>query len=290
VPGLTRSQAKRLVDHDRTSVDGRPPKAGTVLRGGERVEIRPFPPDDGAIEPDDIPLRLLAHDDHVIVLVKPADLVVHPAAGHARGTLVNALRHLGLTTEGGDARRPGIVHRLDRGTSGVMVVARTAQAHTNLARQFHDHSIDRLYEAIVLGEPPSEARYETFYRRHPVDRKRFTSRAAGGRKAITSFRVIGRAGGCARIEVRLGTGRTHQIRVHLSDHGFPILGDPLYGRSPHDGLSRRIAASLGRPALHARVLGFTHPGTGERVRWEASPPADFESAWSALLAADGRKA
>ena len=284
MPDLTRSQAKRLVDRGRVSVDGAEPKAGTVLRGAERIEIRPFPLDDGSIPPDDIPLEILHRDDDVVVLVKPPDLVVHPAAGHARGTLVNALRHLGLTTEGGDARRPGIVHRLDRGTSGVMVVARTVVAHAHLAKQFHDHTIERSYVAIVQGEPPDSGRFETFFRRHPVDRKRFTSRAADGRTAITSFRVLERADRCARIEARLGTGRTHQIRVHLSEHGFPILGDPIYGKPPRDALARRVAETLGRPALHARILGFAHPRTGTFVRFESPPPPDFERAWSALAA------
>ncbi len=287
VPDLTRSQAKRLIDHGRVAVDGFNPKAGTVLREGERVDVRPFPPNDETVQPDAIPVELLHSDDDVIVLVKPSDIVVHPAAGHPRGTLVNALAALGLRGAGGDPRRPGIVHRLDRGTSGVMVVARNVRAHAHLGRQFHDHSVERSYIAIVQGSPPDDGRFETPYRRHPVDRKRFTSRAPAVRRALTAFRTIERSGAYAMIEARLGTGRTHQIRVHMADHGFPVLGDPLYGRPPRDARGRLAAAALGRQALHARTLGFHHPGTGEFVRFEAPPPEEFVHAWSMLASGRG---
>lgn len=284
IPDLTRSQAKRLLDGGRVALQGARAKAGTTLRGGERLRVRPFPAGDETIRPDAIPLEILAQDDDMVVLVKQADLVVHPAAGHSRGTLVNALVHHGLTAGGGDPRRPGIVHRLDRGTSGVMVVARNAVAHARLAAQFRDHSVERAYLAIVQGAPPDRGRLETPFRRHPVDRKRFTSRVAAGarRRAVTSFAVLDRVPGYALVRARLGTGRTHQIRVHFSDHGFPVLGDPIYGKPPRDPLGRRAAAGLGRPALHAAVLGFRHPRTGTLVRYEAPPPADFTDAWLAL--------
>ena len=280
VEDLTRSQAKRLIDLGRVTVDGALSKAGLVLRGGERLRVEPEPPEAFSVEPEAIPVPVLFQDDDLIVVDKPADLVVHPAVGHPRGTLVNALAHLGAA--GGDPGRPGIVHRLDRGTSGVMVVARNVVAHARLAEQFERHTVEKLYAALVVGDPPAEVRLETLFGRHPVDRQRFSSKVPRGRKALTSFRTLERAGGCARLEVRLGTGRTHQIRVHLSDGGWPILGDEVYGRRLRDPVLRRAAERLGRPALHALRLGFDHPRTGERLRFEAPLPADFCAAWTAV--------
>lgn len=278
--GLTRSQAKRLIDLGRVTVDGETPKAGLLLRGGERLRVEPEAPQAWSVEPEPIPVPVLFVDDDLLVIDKPADLVVHPAVGHPRGTLVNALAHLGAA--GGDPDRPGIVHRLDRGTSGVMVVARNAAAHARLAEQFARRTVEKCYAAIVVGEPPAEGRIETWYGRHPVDRQRFTSRVSRGRRALTLFRTVERAAGCARLEVRLGTGRTHQVRVHLAESGWPILGDPVYGRRPRDPVLRAAAERLGRPALHAAVLAFDHPRTGARVRFEAPLPADFREAWAAV--------
>lgn len=280
VQGLTRSQAKRLIDLGRVTVDGAPPKAGLLLRGGERLRVEPEAPEVWSVEPEPIPVPVLYRDPDLIVVDKPADLVVHPAVGHPRGTLVNALAHLGAA--GGDPARPGIVHRLDRGTSGVMVVARNPEAHARLAEQFERRTVEKLYAAIVVGDPPAEGRIETPYGRHPVDRQRYTSKVPRGRTALTFFRTVERAGGCARLEVRLGTGRTHQIRVHLSESGWPILGDEVYGRRLRDPVLRRAAQRLGRPALHAAVLVFDHPRTGERMRFEAPVPADFREAWATV--------
>ena len=277
---LTRSQAKRLIDLGRVELDGAAPKAGTVVRGGERLRVQPLTAEEFSVEPEAIPVEVLFRDDDVIVVHKPPDLVVHPAIGHARGTLVNALAHLGAG--GGDPARPGIVHRLDKGTSGVMVVARNVVAHARLAEQFERRTVEKVYAAIVHGDPPVELRIETLFSRHPVDRQRFTSRTARGRTALTSFRTLERAGGCAKLEVTLGTGRTHQIRVHLSEQGYPILGDPVYGRPPRSPELRRIAERLGRPALHAWCLGFDHPRTGARMRFVADLPADLVEAWAAI--------
>ncbi|MBI5489234.1 MAG: RluA family pseudouridine synthase [Deltaproteobacteria bacterium] len=282
VPGLTRSQARRLIDLGRATLDGTTPKAGASVRAGQRLRVEPLPPETFSVEAEDIPVRVLHRDDDLIVVDKPADLVVHPAAGHARGTLVNALAALGAG--GGDPARPGIVHRLDKGTSGVMVVARNVTAHARLAEQFAERTVEKTYLAIVVGEPPEEGRIETLFARHPVDRKRFTSRTTRGRTALTGFRVRERRPGCAMLEVRLGTGRTHQIRVHLSESGWPILGDAVYGRTPRDPELRRAAEALGRPALHAWRLAFAHPRTGERMAFDADVPADFERAWGAISA------
>jgi 23S rRNA pseudouridine1911/1915/1917 synthase len=282
VPDLTRSQAKRLVDQHRVSLDGIAPKAGAVVHAGSRLRVEPLPPEAFSVAAEDIPVDVLFRDDDLIVVNKPADLVVHPALGHARGTLVNALA--GLGAGGGDPARPGIVHRLDKGTSGVMVVARNVVAHAKLAAQFSQHTVEKIYAAIVVGDPPNELRIETMFARHPVDRQRFTSRTVKGRTALTEFTTLERSGGCARLDVRLGTGRTHQIRVHLSETGWPILGDPVYGKTPRNETLRRIAHELGRPALHARRLGFDHPRTGDRVAFEAPLPKDMLEAWAAVLA------
>lgn len=278
--GLTRSQAKRLIDLGRVTVNGVSPKAGLILRGGEHLRVEPEAPEVWSLDPEPIPVPVLFLDQDLIVVDKPAGLVVHPAVGHPRGTLVNALAHLGAA--GGDPNRPGIVHRLDRGTSGVMVVARNAAAHAALAAQFERRAVEKVYAAIVVGNPPAEGQIETSYGRHPVDRQRYTSRIPSARTASTSFRTIERAAGCARLEVRLRTGRTHQVRVHLSESGWPILGDDVYGRRPRDPVLRRAAEQLGRPALHAAVLAFDHPRTGERVRFEAPLPPDFLQAWAAV--------
>jgi len=280
VQGLTRSQTKRLIELGRVTVDGATPKAGLLLRGGERLRVEPESPEAWSVAPEPIPVPVLFRDDDLVVIDKPADLVVHPAVGHPRGTLVNALAHLGAA--GGDPGRPGIVHRLDRGTSGVMVVARNAAAHARLAEQFARRTVEKRYAAIVVGEPPAEGRLETWYGRHPVDRQRFTSKVSRGRRALTAFRTVERAAGCARLDVQLGTGRTHQIRVHLAESGWPILGDPVYGRRPRDPVLRGAAERLGRPALHAAVLAFDHPRTGARVRFEAPLPADFREAWTTV--------
>jgi 23S rRNA pseudouridine1911/1915/1917 synthase len=239
-------------------------------------------------------------DDEVVVLNKPPGLVVHPARGHESGTLVNGLLARGLFRrdalegadgaggEDGDADerdaahvRPGIVHRLDKGTSGVMVVARTASAREALKAQFQAHSIERAYEAIVVGRAAAET-ISTMHGRHPRDRLRFTTRVTRGKHAVTHVRVLAPLRGATHVECTLETGRTHQIRVHLAESGTPVLGDPLYGKPPRDPEVRAVAERLGHQALHARLLGFIHPGTQQRVRFEAPPPADFGQALAAL--------
>jgi 23S rRNA pseudouridine1911/1915/1917 synthase len=231
--------------------------------------------------PQEIPLELLYEDEQLVVLMKPAGLVVHPAPGHPDGTLVNALRFR-FGVQVGDPLRPGIVHRLDRETSGVMVVARTALAREHLMAQFKRHDIEREYVTIALGRPPDTQRVDTLHGRHPVDRKRFTSRLARGKRAVTELRVLERLHASSLLQCRLETGRTHQIRVHLAEMGHPILADALYGRGSPDPRLRAAAAAISRQALHARVLGFTHPLTSERLRFTSEPPSDFVSALQIL--------
>jgi 23S rRNA pseudouridine1911/1915/1917 synthase len=235
-------------------------------------------------------------DDDVIVVDKPAGLVVHPAAGHESGTLVNGLLARGWfraeeVSDPNDAEghlRPGIVHRLDKGTSGVMVVARNATSREALKQQFQIHSIEREYEALALGVTAAQT-ISTFHGRHPTDRMKFTSRLADGKRAVTHVQVLAHYGAKARaishVVCRLETGRTHQIRVHLAEVAkTPILGDPVYGNAPSDLGLRRLGDGLGRQALHARLLGFVHPKTGESLTFTSEPPADFQAIVTELAA------
>jgi len=282
--GVPRAQARRWIDEGRVRVNGAAGRASQRVRAGDSVETEPPEPAPSELEPEPIPLRVLYEDADLIVIDKPAGLVVHPAPGHAGGTLVNALLHHCRDLAGiGGVRRPGIVHRLDKGTSGVLVVAKHDAAHASLARQFKDHSIERVYRAIVRGVPRAdEGRADAAIGRHPTDRKRMSVRTARGREARTVWRVARRfpASGCAELEVRPETGRTHQIRVHLAASGLPILGDPVYGRGAP-------ACGLERPALHAAVLGFTHPTSGARLRFEAPLPEDLARCIAQLAAREG---
>jgi len=277
VAGVARAQARRWIDEGRVRLDGRVVRAARRVALGDEVEADPPEPVRLDLVPEPIPLCVLYEDADLIVIDKPPGLVVHPAPGHPRGTLVHALlHHCGDLAGIGGVLRPGIVHRLDRGTSGVLVAAKHDAAHRHLAEQFRDHTVERVYLAVVRGVPGAEeGRVERAIGRHRRDRKRMSVQTESGREARTVWRVARRfpGAGYALLEVRPETGRTHQIRVHLAAAGLPIVGDPVYGRA------RR--AAIERPALHAAVLGFTHPRSGERLRFEAPPAPDF----AALLAA-----
>ncbi len=286
----SRSQVQRWIDAGRVLADGDVPRRAERVVAGMLLEVTPPPAVASEVVAEDIPLAILHEDRDLIVIDKAAGMVVHPAPGHHTGTLVNALLHhcrdpsRGLATIGG-ALRPGIVHRLDKGTSGVMVVAKNDAAHAALAAEFHDHTIERVYHAFVRALPGEDrGRVDRPIGRHPTDRKRMSVRTTSGRRAITDWRVVERfpRSGVSRLELRPETGRTHQIRVHLSSLGFPIVGDPVYGRG---------AATPGpvpaRPALHAAVLGFVHPSRGERLRFEAPLPADLAAFLSWLREREG---
>jgi len=274
---ISRAQARRWLEAGRVHVAG-----DLVVRGSRRLAIgdalRALPPEpvDAAARPEAIEIEVVYEDDDIVVVDKAAGLVVHPSPGHPGGTLVNALLHHCESLAGiGGVLRPGIVHRLDRGTSGVLVAAKNDRAHLGLAQQFHDHSIERVYLAAVRGCPAAtQGRVDLPIGRHPRDRKRMSTRTNSPREAHTAWRVAEpfAASGRALLEVRPETGRTHQIRVHLASSGMPIVGDAVYGRA---GGSDRERA-LGRPALHAAVLGFTHPRSGVRVRFEAPLPPALE--------------
>lgn len=235
-------------------------------------------------EPEDIPLNVLFEDEHLIVIDKPAGLVVHPAAGNPKGTLVNALLHhcRGSLSGIGGVARPGIVHRLDKDTSGVMMAAKSDLAHRGLAEQFRDHSLDRSYQALVWGVPePREGEIESQIGRSPKNRKAMAVVPTGGKYALTRFKVLKVVGLTASlVECRLATGRTHQIRVHMTHLGHPIIGDPVYGNRQRRArrLSEEAAKAIRawpRQALHANMIGFTHPSTGEYHQYRSILPNDI---------------
>jgi 23S rRNA pseudouridine1911/1915/1917 synthase len=282
--GISRAQVKRWVEAGRVRVADEPVRASRKLVYGEWVEAEPIELVETELIAEAIPLDVLFEDEHLIVINKPAGLVVHPAPGHPNGTLVNALlHHCGDLAGIGGVLRPGIVHRLDRGTSGVMVAAKNDAAHQGLASQFAEHLIDRLYRTLVRGLPKADnGRIDRPIGRHPRDRKRMSVRTRVGRESITNWQVVRRfrSAGVCELEIRPETGRTHQIRVHLSAAGLPLVGDVIYGRA------RGRDAVLGRPALHAAHLGFLHPATKKRMRFESVMPDDLLEIMSEFGPAD----
>ena len=291
LPNHSRAQAQRLIDDGRVAMPRvATPKANTVLRPGDVVTLEVPAPAPSTLEPEDLPLPILHDDADVVVVNKPAGLVVHPGAGHPTGTLVHALLHhvQDLSGIGGEAR-PGIVHRLDKGTSGVMVVAKNDTAHQELARQFHDREVEKEYVALVWGTVHNRKRIDLPIGRDPVHREKISTRARRARAAVTRVTWAKALPGLTLIRVAIATGRTHQIRVHLSAIGHPIVGDALYG-----GVHKRVANDvravqrLTRPFLHAERLAFTHPRTGERLSFEAPLPEDLESVLRDITPLDKR--
>jgi 23S rRNA pseudouridine1911/1915/1917 synthase len=282
IPELTRSQLKKLIDDGMVLLDGVTAKAGSRLKGGETlaVTIPPIAPAEAV--PEEIPLVVIFEDPHLVVIDKPPGLVVHPAPGHQGGTLVNALLYHCRDLSGiGGELRPGIVHRLDKDTSGVMVATKDDLTHNHLSRQFKAHSITRRYVALVHGLiKTDEGTVDRPIGRHPVQRKKMSG--GSGRRAVTHWRVLRRfdRDRLTLVELTLETGRTHQIRVHLSEMNLPVVGDPVYGNPGRaqalaDPQVRRRVQSLHRQALHARVLGFVHPATGDYIEFESPLPADI---------------
>jgi 23S rRNA pseudouridine1911/1915/1917 synthase len=283
---LSRSQIKRLIESNQILCNGESVKAGSKLKGGEVITVTI--PEPAPIEalPEPIPLTILHEDPHLIVIDKPAGMVVHPAPGHSSGTLVNALLHHCQDLSGiGGQIRPGIVHRLDRDTSGVMVATKNDAAHQDLALQFKQHTIQRRYVALVYGQLDKEfGTIDQPIGRHPLHRKKMSGTSRRGRDAITHWRVLQRfdTDRLTLLELRLETGRTHQIRVHLSEANHPVVGDPLYGNSRRcnhlpDTALRAMIQSLNRQFLHARLLGFKHPETGKEMQFKATAPPALQA-------------
>ena len=284
LPELTRSQIKRLIDEGAVTLDGAASKAGIKLRGGETVRVVLPEPAAALVQPEAIPLAVLYEDSALIVVNKPAHLVVHPAPGHGGGTLVNALLHhcRDLSGVGGELR-PGIVHRLDKGTSGVMVATKDDRTHQSLARQFKAHSIRRRYRALVYGLlPETGGTVDMPIGRHPVHRKKMSTAARNGRRAVTHWKTLRRyeEDRLTLVDLQLETGRTHQIRVHLAEMNHPVVGDPLYGNSSRakavgDATLRQMLGRLDRQFLHAWQLGFEHPDRATML-FQAALPQELQ--------------
>ena len=285
----TRSQLKQIIDQGGCLLNGQPARPANKVRASDVIVLTPPPPEPSSAVPEQIPLSVLYEDTHLIVVNKAAGMVVHPAPGHSRGTLVNALLGHCPLSDAGDPLRPGIVHRLDKDTSGVMVATKTAVAQAHLARQFATHSIERRYLVLVSGHLPRKSgTQDTLHGRHPHHRKRFSSRVTRGRRAVTHWRVLAPLSGASLVEARLEIGRTHQVRVHFADMGHPVIGDQTYARLPSHEQAREQARALGRQALHAQYLGFVHPATEQPLTFSAPPPTDLRAAIEAL-AGDKKK-
>jgi len=299
----SRAEVQRWIDSGAVTVNGATRKAADALRVGDVVTVVQRPPAETRARGEEgIAFEVVHVDDALVVVNKPAGLVVHPAKGHPAGTLVNGLLGRGYfdvvgedveaaedglapgledARDGRGFRRPGIVHRIDKGTSGLLVVARTAPAREGLKAQFAAHTVLREYDAFAVGDV-TVLEHDTAYGRHPVDRLRFTSRGDHPKRAITRVEVVARFGVATHVRCTLRTGRTHQIRVHLAESGTPVLGDPLYGKPPKDARLAELGKQLGHQALHARLLGFVHPLTGKTLRFEAPLPEDVARVLEAL--------
>jgi 23S rRNA pseudouridine1911/1915/1917 synthase len=275
-PGVSRGAIQRLLAEGHIRVNDRPARPSHHPKAGEVVSVTWPEAQPAEARPEDIPLEILYEDEDLLAVNKPAGLVVHPAAGHAAHTLVNALLHhcAGHLSGIGGVARPGIVHRLDKDTSGCLVVAKNDAAHLHLSGQFAAREVEKTYEAIVCGQWPGPGgEINVPISRHQVDRKRMA--AGAGRPARTTFRVLELLRGATRMEVDLHTGRTHQIRVHFQHVGFPLLGDLVYGRRHNARLREITGCRAPRQMLHSRRLALTHPLTGRRLVFEAPLPEDF---------------
>jgi 23S rRNA pseudouridine1911/1915/1917 synthase len=282
--GWTRARLQKLVKSGRVLVNGEIRPASYRMRPGDAVVVSVPPPAPSHLTPEALPLTILFEDRDLLVVNKPPGLVVHPGAGHRQGTLLNALvHHCPDLMDIGEVSRPGLVHRLDKDTSGLIVVAKTALAHAALVAQFQAHTITKIYQALVWGRLAEvEGRIEKEVGRHPTARQKMSVHARRGKTAITFWRVVEKfPGPLSRVELTPQTGRTHQLRVHLASLGHPVLGDATYGGGVSRLLGQPRLAGLKplvhRQLLHAWRLGITHPRTGARMDWEAPLPEDFQA-------------
>lgn len=284
-PEISRSRLQMLVRAGQVLVNDIPVKASYILKDQDTVSLEIPPPRPLLLQAQPLPLDIIYEDRHLVVVNKAAGMVVHPAAGNPDGTLVNALLyHCGDLAGIGGVMRPGIVHRLDQYTSGLLVVAKDDRTHQGLAEQFKEHSVKREYVALVYGRVmPVCGKFKSSIGRHPRQRKKMASVERGGKPALTNYQVLRYylSGPCSWLSLHLETGRTHQIRVHLSEAGFPLVGDQVYGKKGISRLSANIGGALQltdfpRQALHARSLGFLHPVSGQALEFESSLPSDLE--------------
>jgi len=280
---LSRSQAKKLIETGNILLNQKPTKPSAHLKAGDRISGALPQPKPLSLQPEPLPLDIIYEDSSIIVIDKPSGMVVHPAYGNPSGTLVNALLyHCKDLTGINGILRPGIVHRLDKDTSGVIVVAKDDEAYHQLTKQFKDRTVEKAYLAIAYGKfGEEEGLIDSAIGRHPSERKRMSTRTKKGRAAITRWKVRERLDGFTFLEIFPQTGRTHQIRVHLSSMGHALLGDPVYGRkgrlgSIHDLVLKGCLKKMDRQALHAHRLGFNHPRTGERVQFVSPIPQDMK--------------
>ena len=270
-PEFTRSALQKLIERGNVTKDGKPLAKNYKAKAGERIELLIPPPETMDAKPEDIPLEIVYEDDDLLVVNKPKGMVVHPAPGHSSGTLVNALLyHCGDSLSGiNGVIRPGIVHRIDKDTSGLLIVAKNDTAHAHLAQQIKEHSFTRIYEAVVYGNVKEDSgTVDAPIGRHPTDRKRMCVTEKNSRNAVTHYEVLARYPGFTHLRLKLETGRTHQIRVHMAYLGHPVAGDPVYG-------VKKVITFLGGQCLHARVIGFVHPTTGEYLEFTSELPAYF---------------
>jgi 23S rRNA pseudouridine1911/1915/1917 synthase len=284
-PAASRSAFQRLIEEGHVTVNGLRTKPTHSPRAGERVEVSWPDPRPSEVEPESIPLDILFEDEVLLVLNKPPGMVVHPAVGHGKHTLVNALLHhcQGQLSGVGGVARPGIVHRLDKDTSGCLVVAKTDEAHVALSNQFAGRSVHKIYHAILCGELRMErGEIRAAIARHPSHRKRMAVDEDRGRSARTSFQVLQRLDSATLVEVILHTGRTHQVRVHFQSLGHPLVGDLTYGQRQNRRLAELTDYQAPRQMLHAHELGFIHPRTAQRLTFQAPRPQDFREAIEAL--------
>lgn len=286
---LSRSQAKKLIEAGNILLNRKPTKPSAHLKAGDIVSGSVPKPEPISLIPESIPLTILYEDPSIVVIDKPPGMVVHPAYGNLSGTLVNALLYHCKDLAGiNGVLRPGIVHRLDKDTSGVIVVAKDDEAYHQLTKQFKNRTVEKVYLAIAYGKlGQEEGLIDSAIGRHPSERKRMSTRTKKGRMAITRWKVMERLDGFTFLEIFPQTGRTHQIRVHLSSMGHPILGDPVYGRkgrpgSIHEPVLKECVKKMNRQALHAHRLGFNHPRTGERVQFISPIPQDMQEVLECL--------
>jgi 23S rRNA pseudouridine1911/1915/1917 synthase len=292
-PDLSRARVQQLIAAGLVDVSGAPASASDRPAAGALVRVRLPEVAPPRLDPIRLDLPVLYDDADLVVIDKPAGLAVHPGAGGEGTTIVHGLLHQISDLRGvGGELRPGIVHRLDKDTSGCLVVAKTEPALRALQAAFKARAVEKRYRALVHGAPPDRGELDTAYARHPVDRKRFSSRVREGKRAVTRFTVLARAVDAALLDVELLTGRTHQIRAHFADRGWPLFCDALYGGTRREGEKappavRAAAEALGRQGLHAFRLAFAHPTTGARVACEAPLPADLRAALAALGLSSG---